>query len=74
MTIRTVVWGENVHEQTSKVVQAIYPDGMHETIASALRQDKQVEVSTATLQQSEHGLTEARLAADFNDRRELLPI
>ena len=42
MTIRTVVWGENVHEQTSKVVQAIYPDGMHETIASALRQDKQL--------------------------------
>jgi len=62
MPIRTVVWGENVHEQTSKVVQAIYPDGMHETIASALRQDKQLEVSTATLQQAEHGLTEARLA------------
>ena len=37
MPIRTVVWGENVHEQTSKVVQAIYPDGMHETIAAALR-------------------------------------
>ena len=29
MTIRAVVWGENVHEQTSEVVRAIYPDGMH---------------------------------------------
>ena len=29
MAIRAVVWGENVHEQTSEVVRAIYPDGMH---------------------------------------------
>ena len=29
MTIRAVVWGENVHEQTSEVVRAIYPDRMH---------------------------------------------
>ena len=51
MTIRAVVWGENVHEQTSEVARSIYPDGMHGTIASALRQDKAIEVSTATLQE-----------------------
>ena len=63
MTIRAVVWGENVHEQKSAAVRAIYPDGMHETIAAALRQDKAIVATTATLQQSEHGLSEARLAA-----------
>ena len=62
MTIRAVVWGENVHEQTSEVVRSIYPDGMHGTIASALRQDKAIEVSTATLQEPEHGLSAERLA------------
>ena len=29
MTVRTVVWGENVHEQTDRVVRDLYPDGMH---------------------------------------------
>jgi len=27
--IRTLVWGENVHEQTNQTVADIYPDGMH---------------------------------------------
>ena len=34
MAIEAVVWGENVHEQTSEAVRAIYPDGMHWTIAA----------------------------------------
>ena len=63
MTIRAVVWGENVHEQTSEAVRAIYPDGMHETIASALREAEGLEVATATLQEPEHGLSEVRLAS-----------
>lgn len=29
MAIRTIVWGENIHEQTNAVVRGIYPDGMH---------------------------------------------
>ena len=62
MTIRTIVWGENVHEQTNKIVADIYPKGMHETIADALNKDADVSASTATLQQSEHGLSEKRLA------------
>ena len=63
MTIRAVVWGENVHEQTSEAVRAIYPDGMHATIAAALAEDKAIEATTATLQEPEHGLSEGRLAA-----------
>jgi trehalose utilization protein len=62
MPVRAVVWGENVHEQTDKVVRDIYPDGMHGAIAAALNQDKAIKATTATLQEPEHGLTEARLA------------
>ena len=62
MAIRALVWGENVHEQTNEVVRSIYPDGMHSTIAAALNEDKGIKATTATLDQPEHGLTEARLA------------
>ncbi|WP_420857712.1 ThuA domain-containing protein [Marivivens marinus] len=62
MTIRAVVWGENVHEQTNKIVADIYPDGMHGCIAAALNSDPQINATTATLQEVEHGLPESRLA------------
>lgn len=62
MPIRATVWGENVHEQTSEVVRGIYPEGMHNTIAAALRTDAGIVATTATLQEPEHGLTERRLA------------
>ena len=61
MSIRAVVWGENVHEQTNKIVSDIYPHGMHETIADCLRGDD-ITAGTATLQEPEHGLSAARLA------------
>ena len=61
--IRITVWGENVHEQTHKVVRDIYPEGMHECIARGLRESGDFEARTATLQQGEHGLTEEVLAA-----------
>ena len=62
MSIRAVVWGENVHERENAVVAGIYPDGMHEAIAAGLNEDTAIEATTATLQQPEHGLTAARLA------------
>lgn len=62
MTIRAVVWGENVHEQTNKVVSDLYPKGMHQCIADALNGDPAITATTATLQEAEHGLTAARLA------------
>lgn len=58
---RVVVWGENVHEQENEVVASIYPRGMHTVIAEALEQQEDFEVSTATLQEEEHGLSKARL-------------
>ena len=62
MAIRTVIWGENVHEQKNKVVAEIYPDGMHNCIAAALKADGAIETSTAVLQDPEHGLSAERLA------------
>jgi trehalose utilization protein len=62
MAIKAVVWGENVHEQTDEAVRAIYPQGMHATIAAALNEDDAIRAGTATLQEPEHGLPEARLA------------
>ena len=60
-TIRVTVWGENVHEKTHKVVADIYPKGMHGAIADALNTNEGIKATTATLDQPEHGLTEAVL-------------
>ena len=62
MSIRALVWGENVHEQKNKVVAELYPNGMHSCIAESLNSDAQITATTATLQEPEHGLTESRLA------------
>jgi trehalose utilization protein len=61
MTIRAVVWGENVHDRENETVRSIYPKGMHAAIAEALNADAAIAASTATLEQPEHGLSAARL-------------
>jgi trehalose utilization protein len=62
--LRVIVWGENVHEQNDAAVRAIYPDGMHAAIARGVREHlPNAQVETATFQEPEHGLTQARLAA-----------
>lgn len=64
MSIRVLVWNEGEHELVDESVRAIYPDGMHNTIAEGLREilGDDVEVRTATLRDPEHGLTEDTLA------------
>ena len=62
MPIRATVWNEFIHERENAAVRAIYPDGLHETIAAALRRDADIEASTASLDQPEHGLPADRLA------------
>ncbi|WP_061930431.1 ThuA domain-containing protein [Aureimonas sp. AU22] len=61
MPIRTVVWNEFLHEHENAAVRSIYPDGIHRTIADALGADAEIEASTATLEEPEHGLPQARL-------------
>ncbi|GAA0994103.1 ThuA domain-containing protein [Subtercola frigoramans] len=63
-TLNVVVWGENRHEQIEPHVAALYPDGMHNTIKNgidALLGDR-VSVTTALLDDPEHGLSEEVLA------------
>ncbi len=62
--IRVTVWSENVHERNNEKVRAIYPNGMHEVVAAGIRErlGEAVTVRTATLDQPEHGLTDAVLA------------
>ncbi|MCC5842445.1 MAG: ThuA domain-containing protein [Opitutales bacterium] len=51
------VWGEFRHEKKNPKVAEIYPRGMHETIAGFLREAGGMIVSTAVLDEPEHGLT-----------------
>jgi len=59
--LRVVVWNEFKHEQENDLVRSIYPDGIHQCIAEMLAASEHLEVTTATLQEPEHGLTEERL-------------
>jgi trehalose utilization protein len=61
--MRVTVWGENVHERRDPSVAAIYPDGMHETIAAGIREHLGGDVRTATLDQPEAGLAREVLEA-----------
>ena len=60
--LRVTVWHEFRHEHKNPRVKALYPNGMHEQIAGYLRGRPGITVKTATLDEPEHGLTEAVLA------------
>lgn len=55
--LRVTVWNEYRHEKHSEHVSSIYPEGIHGTIAAALRKEG-FTVGTATLDEPEHGLTQ----------------
>lgn len=57
-SIRVTIWNEFRHERAWEKVAQIYPEGMHITIANALRQADNLTVGTATLDEPEHGLTQ----------------
>ena len=59
--LRVTVWNEFRHEKTDQAVKDIYPDGIHTVIAGHLS-EQGFSVRTATLDEPEHGLTEAVLA------------
>ena len=58
-SIRVTIYNEYIHERKNTAVQAIYPDGIHGALASFFRQQPDITVRTATLEEPEHGLTEA---------------
>ena len=55
--MKVVVWNENAHEKEDPRLTEIYPGGLHGYIASFLKSDD-VEVSTATLDDPDCGLTD----------------
>lgn len=54
--VSVTVWNEFIEEQTNDEVASVYPDGIHEILASRLR-ERGHEVRTATLDEPDHGLT-----------------
>lgn len=60
--MNVTIWNEYRHEKSDKEVAEIYPDGMHHTIATFLK-EAGMEVKTATLDEPEHGLTDDVLDA-----------
>jgi len=54
--VSVTVWNEFLEEQTNDEVASVYPDGIHEVLASGLR-ERGHDVRTATLDEPDHGLT-----------------
>ncbi|TXK74488.1 ThuA domain-containing protein [Paenibacillus sp. N3.4] len=53
--LKVTVWNEFRHEKESEIVRAAYPDGIHTAIGEGL---SNVDVTYATLDDAEHGLSE----------------
>ena len=61
--IKVLIWNEFRHEKINEAVKKIYPGGIHNCIADFLEISNQIspcklEVSTATLDEPDHGLSE----------------
>ena len=59
--IQVTVWNEFLHEKTNDAVAKIYPQGIHRAIAEFLIKTSNIKTRTATLDQPEHGLSQAVL-------------
>jgi trehalose utilization protein len=62
--LRLTIWNEFIHEREHAAVKALYPDGIHAVLAKALTSllEGTVQITIATFDQPEHGLTDAALA------------
>ena len=61
MTLKVTVWNEYRHEKSDEEVRKVYPDGLHAPIAEHLTSEGMT-VRVATLDEPEHGLSDAVLA------------
>ncbi|WP_123042914.1 ThuA domain-containing protein [Cohnella candidum] len=55
--VKVTIWNEYLHEIRNPKVAEVYPDGIHQAIASGIRSEE-FEIRTATLGEAEHGLSE----------------
>ena len=56
--IRVTVWNEYYHETVSEEIRAVYPQGIHQTIADFLGKNEDMTVRTAVMDEPENGLTD----------------
>ncbi len=63
--LHITIWNEFLHERTNPAVQAIYPDGIHIALRDAFAANlgDSVQLTCATLQEPEQGLSAERLAS-----------
>ena len=59
--INVTIWNEYIWEQQDELVKKIYPNGIHNCIKEFLEKDKQLNITTATMKEKDHGLTEVKL-------------
>ena len=59
--MKVIVWNENVHEKRKPIICKNYPGGIHGYLKTVL-ECEDIEVTTATLDDEECGLTEERLS------------
>lgn len=62
--MRITIWNEFVHERTQPEAKQVYPEGIHVVLAELCRRrfGSAATIRTATLDQPEHGLSEAVIA------------
>jgi len=60
MAVKVTVWNEFRHEKTDEAVKRHYPEGIHKTVAAFMNKAG-LQARTATLDEPEHGLSEAVL-------------
>ena len=53
-----VIWNKFIHEQDDEVVKSIYPRGIHQCIKDFMELDEGLNISTATLAEDDHGLSD----------------
>ena len=61
--IRVTIWNEFRHEKVHEAVKAVYPEGIHKALADELGANKDFAIRTATLDESDNGLSAETLAA-----------
>ncbi|HZJ09572.1 MAG TPA: ThuA domain-containing protein [Trueperaceae bacterium] len=57
--LKVTIFNEYLHELENETVASIYPGGIHLALKRALEERLDVEVTTATLRQDDHGLPQA---------------
>lgn len=54
--MKLTIWNEFIHEKTNDKVKAVYPNGIHKQLGTIFQDDQDIEITYATLEQTEHGL------------------